>query len=197
MAMQRITASVLWPVSLADVKAHCRVDLSDDDALLQTLIEAVTEMAEQATGRALMTQTWELTLDAFPPTRSGTSEALVLTRVPVQSIVSLSYTDEAGISQVVLPTSYLLNNCDDFGFATVVPIFATLWPSEAHDVKLRFVAGYVDASAVPASIKQWIKLQVAAMYDNREAETTGRGVQIKLGFVDALLNRYRVMEGGL
>ena len=197
MALQRITAPVLWPVTLAEVKAHCRVDLSDDDALLQTLIEAATEMAEQATGRALMTQSWELSLESFPPTRSIYSEALVLTRVPVQSILSLSYTDEAGISQVVLPTNYLLNNCDDFGFATVVPIFASLWPTEARDIKLRFVAGYVDASAVPASIKQWIKLQVAAMYDNREAETTGRGVQIKLGFVDALLNRYRVMEGGL
>ena len=197
MALQRITAPVLWPVSLVEVKAHCRVDLNDDDALLQTLLEAATEMAEQATGRALMTQTWELSLEAFPPTRSGSSEALVLTRVPVQSIVSLSYTDEAGISQVVLPTNYLLNNCDDFGFATVVPIFASLWPTEARDIKLRFVAGYADASTVPRSIQQWIKLQVAAMYDNREAEITQRGVPIKLGFVDALLNRYRVMEGGL
>ena len=197
MALQRITAPVLWPVSLAEVKAHCRVDLNDDDALLETLLEAATEMAEQATGRALMTQTWELTLDAFPPSSNTHSQAMVLTRVPVQSIVSLSYIDEAGVSQLMLPNAYLLNNCDDFGFATVVPIFASLWPSVARDVKLRFVAGYVDASAVPASIKQWIKLQVAAMYDNREAETTGRGVQIKLGFVDALLNRYRVMEGGL
>ena len=197
MALQRIMAPVLWPVNLADVKVHCRVDLSDDDALLETLLDAATEMAEQATGRALMPQTWELTLDAFPPTRSGTSEALVLTRVPVQSIVSLSYTDEAGISQVVLPTSYLLNNCDDFGFATVVPIFGSLWPSAARDLQLRFVAGYPNSSAVPASIQQWIKLQVGAMYDNREAETSQRGVPIKLGFVDALLSRYRVMEGGL
>jgi len=197
MALQRLSAPSTWPVSLADVKAHCRVDLNDDDALLQTLLEAATEMAEQATGRALLPQTWELSLESFPPTRSIYSEALVLTRVPVQSIVSLSYTDVAGMLQTLLPVDYLLNNCDDFGFATVVPAFATLWPSGARDLKLRFVAGYVDASAVPASIQQWIKLQVAAMYDNREAETTGRGVQIKLGFVDALLNRYRVMEGGL
>ena len=197
MALQRLTAPSTWPVSLSDVKAHCRVDLSDDDALLQTFIEAATEMAEQATGRALMTQTWELVLDAFPPTRSGSSEALVLTRVPVQSIVSLSYTDVAGVIQTLLPVDYLLNNCDDFGFATVVPIFGSLWPTAARDLQLRFVAGYPNASAVPASIQQWIKLQVAAMYDNREAEITQRGVQIKLGFVDALLSRYRVMEGGL
>jgi hypothetical protein len=50
---------------------------------------------------------------------------------------------------------------------------------------------------VPASIQQWIKLQIGAMYDNREAEMTMRGNPVKLGFVDALLNRYRVMEGGL
>ena len=151
MALQRITAPVLWPVSLADVKAHCRVDLNDDDALLQTLLEAATEMAEQATGRALLPQTWELSLESFPPTRSIYSEALVLTRVPVQSIVSLSYTDAAGVIQTLLPVDYLLNNCDDFGFATVVPIFGSLWPSAARDLQLRFVAGYVDASAVPAT----------------------------------------------
>jgi uncharacterized phiE125 gp8 family phage protein len=138
-----------------------------------------------------------LSLEAFPPSSNTYSQAMVLTRVPVQSIVSLSYTDEAGVSQMMLPTAYLLNNCDDFGFATVVPIFASLWPTEARDIKLRFVAGYTDASTVPSSIQQWIKLQVAAMYDNREAEITQRGVQIKLGFVDALLSRYRVMEGGL
>jgi uncharacterized phiE125 gp8 family phage protein len=197
MALQRVTAPSTWPVSLADVKAHCRVDLNDDDALLQTLLEAATEMAEQATGRALLPQTWELSLESFPPTRSLYSEALVLTRVPVQSIVSLSYTDAAGVIQTLLPVDYLLNNCDDFGFATVVPTFATLWPELGHSVKVRFVAGYADASAVPASIQQWIKLQVAAMYDNREAEITQRGVQIKLGFVDALLSRYRVMAGGI
>jgi uncharacterized phiE125 gp8 family phage protein len=197
MALQRLSAPSTWPVSLADVKAHCRVDLNDDDALLQTLLEAATELAEQATGRALMPQTWELSRESFPPTRSIYSEALVLTRVPVQSIVSLSYTDAAGVIQTLLPVNYLLNNCDDFGFATVAPAFATLWPSEARDVKLRFVAGCVDASLVPASIKQWIKLQVAAMYENREAETNGRGVQVKLGFVDALLNRYLVNGGGL
>ena len=197
MALQRITAPVLWPVSLADVKAHCRVDLSDDDALLQTLLEAATEMAEQATGRALMPQTWELSLEAFPPSSNTYSQAMVLTRVPVQSILSLSYTDAAGVIQTLLPVDYLLNNCDDFGFATVVPIFASLWPTEARDIKLRFVAGYADASTVPSSIQQWIKLQVAAMYDNREAEITMRGNPVKLGFVDALLNRYRVMEGGL
>jgi len=197
MALQRLSAPTTWPVSLADVKAHCRVDLNDDDALLQTLLEAATEMAEQATGRALLPQTWELSRESFPPTRSIYSEALVLTRVPVQSIVSLSYTDAAGVIQTLQPVNYLLNNCDDFGFATVTPAFATLWPSEARDVKLRFVAGCVDASVVPASIKQWIKLQVAAMYENREAETNGRGVQVKLGFVDALLNRYLVNGGGL
>ena len=197
MALQRITAPVLWPISLADVKAHCRVDLNDDDALLQTLLEAATEMAEQATGRALCTQTWELSLEAFPPSSNTHSQAFVLTRVPLQSVTRLSFTDALGVNQDFLPADYSLNNCDDFGFSTVVPAFATLWPIGARDIKVRFVAGYADASAVPASIKQWIKLQVAAMYENREAEITLRGVQVKLGFVDALLNRYLVNGGAL
>jgi hypothetical protein len=48
---------------------------------------------------------------------------------------------------------------------------------------------------VPEGIKQWIKLTVSAMFENREAEAySSRAVSttVKMSFVDALLDRYRV-----
>ena len=75
MALKLITAASTFPITLEDAKLHCRVDTAADDALINALITAATELAEQKTGRALMAQTWELTLDAFP-------EAFELTRVP-------------------------------------------------------------------------------------------------------------------
>lgn len=188
MALKLITAATVLAVSLVEAKAHLRIDTTDDDTLITAMIGAATQAAEHMTGRALMAQTWELTLDAFP-------SALELTRVPVQSITSITYADSTGASTVLSNTLYALDNADEFGFAYVVPVYAGVWPEtrdEINAVKVRYVAGYADAASVPESIKSWIKLQVGSMYEGREAEVIGNGSAISLGFADRLLDRYRV-----
>ena len=54
------------PVTLAEAKAFCRIDASDDDALVTALIAAARLHVEGLTGRALITQTWRLTLTCAP-----------------------------------------------------------------------------------------------------------------------------------
>src|SRR5574343_985939 len=117
MALKLITAATTTPVTLAEAKLHCRVDGTDEDALITSLITAATETAEQQlAGRVLMQQTWELTLDAFP----GVFE---LTRVPVQSITSLKYYDTAGVQQTMAGADYTLDTTDDIGWALVTPAY--------------------------------------------------------------------------
>jgi uncharacterized phiE125 gp8 family phage protein len=186
MALKLITPATELAVSLADVKAHLRVDTTDEDTLITAHITAAAELAEQATGRALMPQTWELTLDAFPA-------AFEITRLPAASITSLKYWDAAGVQQTLGTGLYTLDNTDDFGPAYVVPVYGSVWPvnrDQINAVALRYVAGYATAENVPESIKAWIKLQVGAMYENRQAE--GAVQTYALGFADRLLDRYKV-----
>jgi len=186
MALKLITAAAALAVSLVEAKAHLRVTVADDDTLITALITAATETAEQMTGRAIMPQTWELALDAFP-------DAFELTRTPVASVTSLKYTDSAGVLTTLDAVTYTLDAAHDFGPASVVPAYGLAWPAardQINAVALRFVAGYASAAAVPEPIKAWIKLQVGAMYENREAETTGQ--THALGFADGLLSRYKV-----
>ena len=191
MALKLITAATTFPITLADAKLHCRVDANDDDTLINALITAATELAEQKTGRALMAQTWELTMDAFP-------EAFELTRVPVQSVTSLKYADTNGVEQTMSNALYTLDTADDHGFVYVVPAYNTDWPAsraQINAVALRYVAGYASAAAVPESIKQWIRLMVSTMYENRETEAySSRAVSttVQMRFVDGLLDRYTV-----
>ena len=191
MALKLITAPSTYPVTLAEAKLHCRVDLADDDTLITALITAATEMAEQKTGRAIMTQTLELTLDAFP-------EAFELTRVPVQSITSVKYYDTTGAQQTLSNTLYALDAADDFGFAHISPVYGGTWPTtrdQINAVAVRYVAGYADAAGVPQSIKNWILLMVSTMYANRETEAySSRAVSttVQMQFVDRLLDRYVV-----
>lgn len=186
MSLKLITPASALAVSLVEAKAHLRVDASDEDALITALITAATEMAEQATGRAIMPQTWELTLDAFP-------DAFELTRIPVASVTSLKYWDTDGVQQTLDEGQYALNNADDFATATVAPVYGATWPAsreQINAVAVRYVAGWANAAAVPDSIKSWIKLQVGAMFENRQLE--GAVQTHALGFADRLLDRYKV-----
>lgn len=49
------------PVTLAEAKAWCRIDTTDEDALVTALIAAARLQVESLTGRALVTQSWRLT----------------------------------------------------------------------------------------------------------------------------------------
>lgn len=186
MALKLITPPTTLAVSLAEAKLHLRVDGTDEDTLITACIIAATEYAEQATGRAIMPQTWELTLDAFPA-------AFPLTRTPVASVTSVKYYDQDGVQQTLGTARYMLDNADDFGPAKVVPVYGDIWPAtrcQTNAVALRYQAGWPDAASVPDSIKAWIKLQVGAMYENRQAE--GAVQTYALGFADRLLDRYKV-----
>ena len=186
MSLKLITPPTLQPLSLAEVKLHLRMSSADEDSLLNIYIAAAAQACEQYTGRAIMPQTWELTLDAFPG-------AFELTRVPAASITSLKYWNEAGTQITLDPFTYSLDNADDFGSAYVVPEVDAQWPTarvQVNAVALRYVAGWPDAANVPQSLKSWMLLQIGAMYENRQSENAVQ--TFALGFADRLLDRYKL-----
>lgn len=168
MPLTLITAPSVEPVTLAEAKLQCKVDadLTADDALIDGLIAAVREQAEHEIGGALVTQTWERTLDAFPVAGG----AIELGMPPVQSITSVKYLDAAGAEQTLVNTAYTLDAVAAPGW--VLPAAGTDWPATgdyANAVRVRFVAGYGAAAAVPAAVKAWMLLHIAEWYANREA----------------------------
>jgi uncharacterized phiE125 gp8 family phage protein len=54
------------PVTLADLKAHLRIDVNDEDALLESLIRVARAHLEAVTGTALMPRGLRLVLDDWP-----------------------------------------------------------------------------------------------------------------------------------
>lgn len=188
MALKRTVAPTTLPVTLIEAKAHLRVDIADEDTDITAKLGDAVEAVEHITGRALMPQTWLLSCDGFPA-------VLELTRVPVVSVTSIIYDDTTGTPQTLSPSLYTLNNADESRIATIVPSFGTQWPSalaHVNTVRVTYVAGYPDAASVPESIKTWIKMMVGSMYENRESEIIDRGSVLSLGFVDRLLDRYKV-----
>lgn len=208
MALRLITAPAIEPISLAEAKAHCRIDHNDDDATVTFLIDVATEYLDATAGWlgvALITQTWELVVDAFPTptpaacrpccfqiTPSGTPAAAIeLPWPPLQSVMSVKYVDVNGLQQTMPPSEYMVDNVSKPGW--VVPL--TTWPATkatANAVEIRFVAGFGDdATDVPATIRIAILLLVGHWYENREAvlaQYQGSATALPLPFaVDALL----------
>lgn len=157
-------------------------------------IEALTEAAVTALDgpggklrRALMTQTWTATFDAFAP-------ELHLQLPPVQCVTSVKYRDPAGYLQTLGASNYRLvggSTWDPF----VAPAYGVTWPAtreEAEAVKVEFVTGYGNADALPAPLRQAILMTVAHWYQNREATITGTIVATLPIGVAELIQPYRV-----
>jgi uncharacterized phiE125 gp8 family phage protein len=180
------------PVSLAEARMQCRVDDDNtaEDALLESFITAAREMCEHELGRALISQTWEVTLDAFP------SVEIELPKPDVLAVTSVAYIGPDLVEATVPSNQYVLDAATPP--AWLLPAAGTAWPAAVQGttnaVRVRFTAGFGPAASdVPESIKSWIKLQVAALYKHREAFASGHTVaELPNRFTGALLDRYRM-----
>lgn len=180
------TAPTVEPVTLAEAKLHCRVDVSDDDALITRLISAARSMAEQKTERSVSEQTLTLYLDAFPP------GAIQLIRGPVTAINSVQYYDQAGLLTTLSAADYSLDNKQHT--AWVLPAYGVTWPSTydvGNAVRVEYAAGWAPAD-VPADLKAWILAAVASMYAQRESIAQSDRVPRPVTFIDGLLDRWTV-----
>lgn len=204
MPLALVTPPAEEPVSLAEAKLHLRVDIADDDALITALISAARQAAETITGRQIVTARWKMILDSFPgPSLIGVpagqsfslpGHAILLSKCPVQSVVSVQYLDMAGTLQTLASNTYTADlACEP---ARVTPVFGQIWPvtlPQIGAVTVTFDAGYGAASAIPEGIKSWIKLRVGSLYAHREEVAfVTRGRVESLPFIDGLLDPYKV-----
>lgn len=164
-----VTPPAAWPVSVAEARQHLRVDVPDEDQLLQRLIEAATQWCEEQCARRFLSATLRWRLDRFP----GVIE---LPRAPVLSVSSLQYLDGAGVLQTLAAAAYQVDLEDEP--ARIAPAPGTEWPSTQLDalaaVRVEFVAGYgASSAAVPQGIREAVLVRVGDLYANRESVVTG------------------------
>lgn len=162
MALKLITPAAGLAVALEDMKLSLRVDASALDDDITAMIFDAMRLVEHEVGVCLMPQTFELSLDAFPG-------AVELTRLPVASVVSVTYTDPAGSPVVLATSAYVVDAGDDYGPAQVVPADGGAWPAtrdEVNAVRVRYVAGYPDAASVPPHLKRQVKIFCAQLLED-------------------------------
>ena len=190
MGLKLITPPASFPLTLEEVKSHLNVDYADKDALIELYLQAAVDHAERFTGRALVDQTWELSLSEFPVGK------ITIPKPPLLEIVSIVYDDAAGSEQTVDAASYVVDYDSSPGSVSLLP--ALTWPTvlvAENSVRIRFRAGYlVDESPadgdVPSAIKAAILLIIGNFFENRE--TVSQGVVMEIKIAEQLLRDYRV-----
>jgi uncharacterized phiE125 gp8 family phage protein len=170
-------------VSMEAARAAARVDVDEDgtsalDSQIEQAVREITEKAEHETGRALINQTWRLTLDQFPP-------AIQLPRAPLVSVEHIKFYNTPTSQLTLDPQDVLMDAESEPGY--IVPAPGKAWPTAAariNAVEVEFMCGYGPThESVPAAIKGYILAHVQQRFSpvpNAKPENFER-----------LLDRYR------
>ncbi len=184
--LRLVTPAVSDPVSVAEAKAYCRIDGSTEDTFIESLIKAAVQWIENHPfcARALMVQTYRLTLDRFP-------DAIVLPRPPLVSVSSVKYYDVNGDQQTLATDQYQVASQSEP--ARIVPAPGCTWPStqdRLEAVEVNYTAGYANAASVPPGLKLAVLLLVSHWYRTREPVNIGTSVTPIALTVESLLSQH-------
>lgn len=183
------TAPAVEPVSLAEAKAHLRVDISDDDSYISALITAARQYAEEYLDRALIAQQLTMRMDSFP-------YEFELPRPPMASSGTLTSTSITYTLEAATPTTttlstatYRVDRNDTPG--RIRTIYGGTWPSHLADpnaVSVTWWAGYGSSgSDVPAAIRHAMLMIIGHLYERRLAADSMSSNEVPFG-VKALLD---------
>ncbi len=194
------------PITLDYAKLHIRALGTTDDPLINVWIQAAASYFEEQTGRAILTQTHEVSCDRFPFVgASGMYQRIELPRPPMQSVVSVKYIDADGVLQ-----SYSDGGSPDVPYWTtnfpvgqyarrgfVEPKFGNSWPTarlETGSVRIRYTCGYGDTPHLVPTLVRGILCYLVAHFDTFRSAVheARRGQVLELPYgVQAMLDGFK------
>lgn len=190
MGLVQLSGPGVEPLTLDEAKSHMRVDGGTEDTLVQSLILTSRLHIEAALGLALVTQSWRLTLDAWP--KGG---VVKLPIAPVQTVSEIRVYGADGEQTVVDSAIYAL---DTSGRPARVAQQGGVWTAPGRrlaGIEIDFVAGFgATASDVPEPIRQALLLLVAHWYEHRDPIEIGTPATAVPHAVSRLLNPYRAVR---
>jgi len=182
MRYQRTTDAASEPISVTEAKDHLKVDASDQDTYIGTLITAARTYCENYCERSFISQTWVAYLENF-------SWDIELERGEVISVTTVEYYNDSDVLTTVSSTLYNVSG------RIIRPIDS--WPSVNTDwpeaVVITFITGYGATEAdVPEAINQAIKIMIGSWFENRQEVMVGTVPRAVPFAAHALLDQYKL-----
>ena len=187
-SLKTTTPPAVEPVTLAEAKAHCRVDTTADDAYITTLIVAARQWCEAYMDEALIHQQLVMRMDGFP-------DEIRLPRPPMATAgtttaVTVTFTlNESGQTATLATNQFRIDRDSTPG--VIRTIYGGAWPAYLEDynaVTVSWWAGRgVDGSSVPQAVRNAILMLVGLWYERRTAADATNLSEVPYG-VKALLD---------
>jgi uncharacterized phiE125 gp8 family phage protein len=185
MAAMLLTPPAVEPLTLAEAKAFLRVEHDDEDDLITQLVRAARGHVEAATRRALIRQTWLVSLDEWP--RDG---RIALPFAPLIEVMAAQVLDGAGSPHTLDLQAFVVVPEASLAF---VP--GTLGaPGRSYSgIVLDIAFGYGSAASdIPEPLRQAVRLLAGHWYENRAM--AGDSVARLPPGLDRLLASFRVLS---
>lgn len=185
-------------ITLTRAKLHLRLAITeeeataytDEDAIIQGLINGAYQYAEHYTQATLSTRTKTLVLDGFP----AVSDAIELPWSPVTAIESLEYIDPEGIEQSLDAETLRLDTRPIYPL--LAPQWGSSWPSTTDEPESVTITATAGAAETPPDVDVAILLLIGHWYENRESVAIGTITsEVPMG-VDMLLAPHRIHAVG-
>lgn len=222
MNIRELAAPPVEPITLAEAQAHVVIGAeitATQAAYITGLIQVAREYAEHYTGRVFVQRPFEISYDGWADAgdRYGNlardsymggggysyeGASICLPNPPLVRVDYIRYVDMGGVLQTLDPSLYQVDVSGQPG--RVKPAYLQIWPvvraTDFNSVRIGFTAGYPTIAgaspsdyAIPAVVKQWMKLRVGQWFEYREPIVIGTIVsEIKRDYVDALLDPVKV-----
>lgn len=169
------------PITLEQAKDFMHIIENDEDTLIESMIVAAREYAENYINRQLEVATFELINETIYC-------GFELPKSPVKSVTKIEYMDEDGNYQTMSTDDYYVYV--DYGISK---LHINQMPTHKQDkraFKITFVSGY---DVIPASIIAHMKMSISTMYENREQYLIGASIEVNANpLLDKMLDMYRV-----
>ena len=191
--IQKTTDATSELVSVADAKTHLRIEHSDDDTYIGTLITASRQSLEISTRRSLgASQVYKAFYSSYPTTYFK----LLIPNPPLTSFNSLQYYDSDDNLQTIDANQYTVETAGS-GQSFLAMKDTHSFPSVSVDrvapVIANFTAGYT-AGTFPKALHQAILLLVGHYYDTREPVSYGDIPHKISRTVDFIADQYKVKK---
>lgn len=187
-ALVLLEAPAITPVTLTEVKDQLRIEHTDDDTLINRLINVAVSYTDVqgALGHAMISQKWGQWVDSTPPA------AVKLILGPVLQVNAVKYYDTNGDLQTDTLTNYEVVGTS---YATTVgPKENFSWPTtqdRSDAIRIEYTIGYGETAAdVPETLRHALMMLIGHWYDNRETTMMDELSNVPYGF-DALMDMHR------
>jgi len=161
-----VAGPAVEPIGLDEMRAFLRLDDSAQDDLVASLIKATRHCVEASSGRLLIAQTWRLALDRWPE-----SPAVSLPLSPLIAIETIRVFNGTGTAEILASALYRLDAAADPP-RVIIDAVAPAPGRSLHGIELDLRVGYgATADAVPAPLRQAIRMLAARWFEHRGDET--------------------------